>query len=634
MPNISDRELDKLFQDAGQELRPEFDPKDWEDMAKRLEKTERRAMLKRAGGYGLGVLLLISSVAWLPESSTTIPQQRHTYTLTLPAETATTTQPETASPADATTTLSENTTVTTPVPSLTGTGKSSLSTSASANVDHNNASATADDNTKQPATTTPHKASVKGNTPSGRNTAAGTGNLRTKTPRSTQRDQAIQNALTINHTHTNTKHKPAEYLALYKEFRTASTTQASDTPKEIAATNTVAKPEDATSRQLLRTDSKTATTPSIVTIIETPNGVTPTATSTEKTEAQTDRAKAANQASSGHESLNNEQTRNAITLRKDNVSKISAAENTETTNDPANAAQQPTDSVAATTQRNVASVNDNDIVNTQPSTADNIKASAVTDNAQETTAGTTTLNESTHHADSTITPLQDSVALANTEAKTDSTAQPPEEKKAPYRAKWFIKLPISPDYSAINYGKTDKTGINVGLMTEFMPTKHWSVSAGAIWSKKIYTWDSPDKTYGGNGGYGYSGYGPTKASFLSGDCRMIDIPLNITYYLRPEARTNFFISTGLSSYIMLLEMYTYTVEANQQEYTYDEKYVRKNKNWFSMLNLSIGIQHRLSSRFQIQAEPFLKAPVSGIGQGKVNLNTMGAFFTLKLQLNN
>ena len=628
MPNISDRELDKLFQDAGQELRPEFDPKDWEDMAKRLDKAERRAIFKRAGGYGLGVLLLISSVAWLPESSTTRQQQSRTNALTQPAETAPTTQPETASPADAATTLSQNITGTTTVPSAAGTGTSSQSTSASANVDHNHASATAGHNITQPAITTPHKAAVKSNTPSGSNTAAGTDALRTKTLRAQP-----QNTLAINDTHNNAKHETAEHppgtTAVYKQSGNA--TQASDAPNEIATTkNTVATPNDATTQQLRHT-----ATPLVVTTTATTNGVTPAATSTEKNEAQAIHNKTANQISPGYESLNNEQTGNAIALGKDNVVKTTAPQNTEPAFGNANSAQQPTDTVATTTQRNVATVNRNGLINVQPSTAENTKASAITDTAQETTAGTTSPDGSITISDSTITPLQDSVARVNTETKTDSTAQQtPEEKKVPYRAKWFIKMPVSPDFSAIDYGKTDKTGINIGLMAEFMPTKHWSVSAGAIWSKKIYTWDNPDKTYGGGGGYGDSGYGPTKASFLSGDCRVVDIPLNITYYLRPEARTNFLISAGLSSYIMLLEMYTYTVEANQQEYTYDERYVCKNKNWFSMLNLSIGIQHRLSNRFQIQAEPFLKAPVSGIGQGKVNLNTMGAFFTLKLQLNN
>ncbi len=270
--------------------------------------------------------------------------------------------------------------------------------------------------------------------------------------------------------------------------------------------------------------------------------------------------------------------------------------------------------------------NNNGVLTANPTLSQNTTGKEPAQNEASQPANGKT-DRTTHPADSVATP-KDSVALADTKTATDTTSDnsAEEKKKEKVPAKWFLKLPVSPDFSSIDYGKPGKSGINIGLMAEYMPTKHWSVSLGAIWSKKIYSWDSPDKTYGGNNW-------SAKASYLDGDCRVLDIPLNITYYLRPEARTNFFITAGASSYIMLKEMYTYTVWANQREFIYDEEYVRKNKNWFSMLNLSIGVQHRLSNRFQVQAEPFLKAPISGVGQGKVNLVSMGAFFTLKYQLN-
>jgi hypothetical protein len=83
---------------------------------------------------------------------------------------------------------------------------------------------------------------------------------------------------------------------------------------------------------------------------------------------------------------------------------------------------------------------------------------------------------------------------------------------------------------------------------------------------------------------------------------------------------------------MLNEDYTYVVKGPTQDYIYNEKFTRKNNDWASMLNISIGIQHRLSRRFQVQAEPFLKAPLSGVGEGKVDLVSSGVFFSLKYQL--
>ncbi|HTE32671.1 MAG TPA: outer membrane beta-barrel protein, partial [Chryseolinea sp.] len=190
---------------------------------------------------------------------------------------------------------------------------------------------------------------------------------------------------------------------------------------------------------------------------------------------------------------------------------------------------------------------------------------------------------------------------------------------------WFVKLPVSPDFSSIDYKKPGDPGINIGLLGEYQLSRHFSLSTGAIWSKKLYDTENPDKSYS-------SGSWSAKASKLDGDCRVLDIPINVTYYIFPERRTNLFVTVGASSYIMLKEQYVYTVWANQKEYQYEEEFSHKNNEWFSMLNLSVGIQQRLGKGFFLQAEPFLKAPMSGVGEGKVNLVSTGVFVSLKYQL--
>ncbi|WP_333820140.1 porin family protein [Ohtaekwangia sp.] len=213
--------------------------------------------------------------------------------------------------------------------------------------------------------------------------------------------------------------------------------------------------------------------------------------------------------------------------------------------------------------------------------------------------------------------------------RADSTASVTKEEhkeKAKRKGIWFTKLVLSPDFSAIGYTKPGKPGINVGLLGEYSPSKHWGFSIGAIWSKKLYGISDPGITYTNQGNTWY-------AEYLDGDCRVLDIPINITYYLVPASRLNVFVTVGTSSYVMLKESYVYTMSNNNDAYLYSENYKNKNRNWFSMLNLSIGLQYKINERFYFQVEPFLKAPISGVGQGKVNLVSAGSFFTLKYQLN-
>lgn len=232
-------------------------------------------------------------------------------------------------------------------------------------------------------------------------------------------------------------------------------------------------------------------------------------------------------------------------------------------------------------------------------------------------AGSTT-KDSTQQAEKNIAPVQ-TAADSGTVQKDWKN-----EKQAPSHS-WFVKLLVSPDFSSINYTSPGKPGINIGLLGEYGLSRHFSVSTGAIYSKKLYDTQNPDKSYS-SGGY------TAKASSLDGDCRVLDIPINVTYYIFPESKTNLFVTVGSSSYLMLKETYVYTVWANHQDYQYEESYSHKNNEWFSMLNISIGVQRRIGEHFFVQAEPFLKAPMSGVGEGKVNLVSTGVFFSLKYKL--
>ncbi|HTJ49238.1 MAG TPA: hypothetical protein VL443_07255, partial [Cyclobacteriaceae bacterium] len=65
---------------------------------------------------------------------------------------------------------------------------------------------------------------------------------------------------------------------------------------------------------------------------------------------------------------------------------------------------------------------------------------------------------------------------------------------------------------------------------------------------------------------------------------------------------------------------------------WSREYSRKNNEWFSMLNFSIGAQRQVSKRLWLQAEPFFKAPIAGVGAVNIKLVSVGAFLTLKYKI--
>ncbi len=220
--------------------------------------------------------------------------------------------------------------------------------------------------------------------------------------------------------------------------------------------------------------------------------------------------------------------------------------------------------------------------------------------------------------------LSDSTLRAKSEIKTDTTQKNTDEKeKKEHRSSHliFIRALASPDFSAINFSSASSVGSNYAFLLEYQINSRLTISTGAIRSMKKYSYDN-EITYSGH-----------TADQLDGACRIIDIPLNVYYSFSSQSKISFYTSVGLSSYIMQQENYTYTVNYKYSSRSYSTQIDDKNNEWFKVLNLSAGVQYQMTPRIHLQAEPFLKTSLAGIGEGDVLLNSVGVFFGLKYKIN-
>lgn len=179
-----------------------------------------------------------------------------------------------------------------------------------------------------------------------------------------------------------------------------------------------------------------------------------------------------------------------------------------------------------------------------------------------------------------------------------------------------VKATVAPDFSSIGFSSVDKVGWNYGVLVEVHFRNRISIAAGALRSRKFYTGTDLE----------YNGYSADK---LNGDCRMWDLPVNVYYHFPSSKRWSFYSGIGISSYIMSREQYIYYVNSYYGTYRYEQEIIGKNKEWFKVLNISMGIQKRLDDHFIFQLEPYLKAPLAGVGEGDVSLASFGAFISLK-----
>jgi hypothetical protein len=95
-------------------------------------------------------------------------------------------------------------------------------------------------------------------------------------------------------------------------------------------------------------------------------------------------------------------------------------------------------------------------------------------------------------------------------------------------------------------------------------------------------------------------------------------------------KRRWFVSTGLSTYLMDKENYTLNFLSMGGGYYRSSYKSDSNSNYiFSILNLSVGFERSLNKHFSIQAEPYLKIPMTGLGYGNMRMDSYGILFSLK-----
>jgi opacity protein-like surface antigen len=180
-----------------------------------------------------------------------------------------------------------------------------------------------------------------------------------------------------------------------------------------------------------------------------------------------------------------------------------------------------------------------------------------------------------------------------------------------------IGLLLAPDISNVGSTPPTKLSTTIGITLGYQLSRNLSVNTGLLYTMKNYA------------ASGYEFQDDWWRSYLDhvvGNCNMIEIPLTLRYDFARKGKALFFVNGGFSSYLMKKESYTYYFK---DQTTSDATY-NTNKNYlFSMFTLSAGVEESLSKSLSIQAEPFVKLPLAGIGFGKIQLSSYGINFTLR-----
>ena len=191
-----------------------------------------------------------------------------------------------------------------------------------------------------------------------------------------------------------------------------------------------------------------------------------------------------------------------------------------------------------------------------------------------------------------------------------------------------LGLAVSPDINSVSGFTTGKIGQSLGLNANYRISPKLSISSGIAYSIKLYS--AKPEQYEAPWAYSNAA---KYAESIDADCRVLDVPVNLNYSLARSSKQTMFVSAGLSSYFMLKEKYTMIAGRSQTGYpSYPNRkyeYTQKNRHLFSVLNLSAGISKPLNRQTSLVIEPYARLPITGIGEGKVNLKSAGLNFQLQ-----
>jgi hypothetical protein len=200
-------------------------------------------------------------------------------------------------------------------------------------------------------------------------------------------------------------------------------------------------------------------------------------------------------------------------------------------------------------------------------------------------------------------------------------------KNKKFRNNFAINFSAGPDISSVGLNKTGRIAINYGAGISYALSNRFTLRTGFYVAEKIYSANRDD--------YQVPQGGASNINYLDNidaNCKVYEIPVTVSYNFGKAKHHQWFASAGLSSYLMKRESYDYYYKyPNGSQVTKSWSISNQNQNYFSVVDLSAGYQYSFSKRVSLLAEPYLKMPLSGVGAGKVKLNSGGMLFTFILK---
>jgi hypothetical protein len=174
-------------------------------------------------------------------------------------------------------------------------------------------------------------------------------------------------------------------------------------------------------------------------------------------------------------------------------------------------------------------------------------------------------------------------------------------------------------YSKVKERWSTNPDINAGILIGYSFTSKWNIEGGIYFDKKYY---NSEGKYLNTAKLNLPNN--TEIIDVNGDCKMIEVPLNIKYNIKTGVN-KWFVTSGISTYFMKNENYDYTAlyYSTGQYVRHHKTYNNSTNNWLSVFQISTGYSKRLGNLGSLRIEPYIKFPIQGLGIGQLPVLSTG-----------
>lgn len=189
-----------------------------------------------------------------------------------------------------------------------------------------------------------------------------------------------------------------------------------------------------------------------------------------------------------------------------------------------------------------------------------------------------------------------------------------------------LSLSAGPEFNSSSSIVGGRTGFSAGIGFSVGIAKRLTLQTGLKYSAKDYAADS----------YEYQFKSERFKSIISevyASCAVLEVPLQVSYNVLDDFNRSIDLNAGMSSYFMLKEDYTYRYTAASGFEDRFQQINGKNQHYFGVVDLSATYYVKLKKeRFRLGFEPFVKIPLVGVGEGRVNLKSSGVSLKVRYDL--